>query len=74
MKILIEKSFAKDVNKIKDKKLLQNLSNIITELDDSKSLREISNIKKIKGYKSFFRHLTNGSMPWICSLNSNQNT
>lgn len=55
MKIRIEKSFAKDVNKIKDKKLLQNLSNIITELENSTSLREISHIKKIKGYKTFFR-------------------
>ena len=55
MKIRIEKSFAKDVNKIKDKKLLQNLSNIITELENFKSLREISHIKKIKGYKTFFR-------------------
>lgn len=55
MKILIEKSFTKDVDKIKNEKLLQNLSNIITELENSKSLREISYIKKIKGYKTFFR-------------------
>lgn len=55
MKIRIEKSFAKDVHKIKDKKLLQNLSNIIAELENSTSIREISHIKKIKGYKTFFR-------------------
>jgi len=55
MRILIEKSFAKDVSKINNKKLLQNLSNIITELENSTSLREITHIKKIKGYKSFFR-------------------
>ena len=55
MKINIEKSFSKDVDKIKDKKLLQNLQNIISSFENAKSLKEIPHIKKIKGFKFFYR-------------------
>lgn len=55
MKILIDKSFVKDVDKITDKKILRNLNKLITELESSNSLKELPNVKKIKGYNSFFR-------------------
>lgn len=55
MKILIDKSFVKDVDKITDKKLLRNLNKLIIELESSNSLTELPNVKKIKGYDSFFR-------------------
>jgi mRNA interferase RelE/StbE len=55
MKILIDKSFVKDVDKITDKKLLRNLNKLIIELENSNSLTELPNVKKIKGYDSFFR-------------------
>jgi len=49
MKILIDKSFVKDVDKITDKKLLRNLNKLIIELESSNSLTELPNVKKIKG-------------------------
>ena len=55
MKILIDKSFVKDVDKVTDKKLLRNLNKLIIKLENSNSLIELSNVKKIKGYDSFFR-------------------
>ena len=55
MKVLIDKSFVKDVDKIKDIKLLRHLNKLITELEKCNSLTDISNVKKIKGYDSFFR-------------------
>lgn len=55
MKIFIDKSFAKDVDKITDKKLLRNLKKLITKLESSDSLTELPNVKKIKGYDSFYR-------------------
>lgn len=55
MKILIEKSFVKDIDKIRDKKLLKNLNKLIAELEKAKSIYEIPNIKRIKGYNTFFR-------------------
>ena len=55
MKILVDKSFVKDVDKITDKKLLRNLSKLIIELETAKSLTEFPNVKKITGYNSFFR-------------------
>jgi len=55
MKILIDKSFVKDVDKIRDKKILHNLNKLIIELENSKSFTELPHVKKIKGYDSFFR-------------------
>ena len=55
MKIFIDKSFVKDVDKITDKRLLRNLNKLIIELENSNSLTELPNVKKIKGYDSFFR-------------------
>ena len=55
MKIFIDKSFVKDVDKITDKKLLRNLNKLIIELENSNSLTELPQVKKIKGYDSFYR-------------------
>ena len=55
MKILIDKSLVKDINKITDKKLLRNLNKLIIELENSNSLTKLPNIKKIKGYDTYFR-------------------
>ncbi len=55
MKIFIDKSFVKDVDKITDKKLLRNLKKLIIELENSNSLVDLPNVKKIKGYNSFYR-------------------
>ena len=46
MKILIDKSFVNDVDKIKDVKLLRTLNKIITELEKSDSLAGLPKVKK----------------------------
>lgn len=43
MKILVEKTFLKDIDKIKDKSLLIILQNTITELYEINSQTEIAN-------------------------------
>lgn len=55
MIILIEKTFLKDISKVKDKDVLKNLRSLFSKLELAVSLAEIPNTKKIKGYKTFFR-------------------
>ncbi|MEA5512287.1 type II toxin-antitoxin system mRNA interferase toxin, RelE/StbE family [Crocosphaera sp. UHCC 0190] len=55
MKIKFESKFAKDLKKIKDKKLLLNVKESINECKLADSLSEINNLKKLKGYQTFYR-------------------
>ena len=55
MKVKIEKSFDRDVGKVRDKKLLQDLRDVISIIEDAKSIYEIPHVKKIQGYSSFYR-------------------
>lgn len=55
MKIKIEKSFDKDIDKIGDKKALQKLRDVIFKIENAKNINELVNIKKITGYQSYFR-------------------
>ncbi len=55
MKFRIEKSFDRDVDKIKDKKILKKLRIFISAIEEAASIREILHIKKIEGYDSFYR-------------------
>lgn len=55
MKILFEESFAKDLKKIKDRKILNRLSLIIQEVKDATKIAKIRNLQKLKGYDSHFR-------------------
>ena len=55
MKFRIEKSFDRDVDRIKDKTLLRKLQTFISALENAKTFQEIPHVKKIEGYKSFYR-------------------
>ena len=55
MKFRVEKSFDRDVDRIKNKRLLTNLRKLISSIKDADSVREIPHTKKIDGYKSFYR-------------------
>jgi mRNA interferase RelE/StbE len=55
MKIRIEKSFGRDVDNIKDKKLLQKLRECISKIESTENIRAISRIKKIEGFDAFYR-------------------
>jgi len=55
MKVRIEKSFDHDVDKVKDKKLLQKISFIISGLESAAEVKDIPRVKKIKSFSSFYR-------------------
>jgi len=55
MKFKVEKSFDRDVAKIKDKNLLQKLRSFIFKVENTNNIREIPHVKKNEGYESFYR-------------------
>jgi len=55
VKFRIEKSFERDVDRIKDKRLLRKLRTFISTIGNAATIREIPHIKKIEGYESYYR-------------------
>jgi len=55
VKFRVEKSFDRDVDRIKDKALLRKLRTFIAAIENAETLHGISHIKKIEGYESFYR-------------------
>ncbi|MDJ0658330.1 MAG: type II toxin-antitoxin system mRNA interferase toxin, RelE/StbE family [Crocosphaera sp.] len=55
MNLQFESQFAKDLKNIKDKNLLSKIKNTINQCKTAQNLREIKNLKKLKGYQSFYR-------------------
>ena len=55
MKFRIEKSFDRDVDRIKDKKVLRKLRTFISLIENADTIHEITRIKKIEGYESYYR-------------------
>ncbi len=55
MKILYGKSFLKDIKKIRDQRVSDNLEKIIEEIKKPVDLSMIADIKKLKGHPSAFR-------------------
>ena len=55
MNVRIDKSFEKDIKKIKDKVLLAKIADTIEKVQASTNQEEIKNIKKLKGFQSYYR-------------------
>ena len=55
MKFRVERSFDRDVDKIKDKKLLKKIRSFISTIEEAASISEILHIRKIEGFDSFYR-------------------
>lgn len=55
MKFRIDKSFDRDVDKIKDLKILRKLRSCISKIEKSATINELPHIKKIEGYQNFYR-------------------
>lgn len=51
----IKKSFSKDIDKIRDKKILASILEIIDQIEGSSSMKENKNLKKIEGSKNHYR-------------------
>ena len=50
-----KESFFKDLKSIKDKAILLQVRNFVKEIEKAKTIDQISNVKKLKGHKKFFR-------------------
>ncbi len=55
MLLIIKESFDKDVEKVQNKELLIRLSESIRQIEKANQIKEIPNIKKLKGYKNHYR-------------------
>lgn len=55
MNLLVDKSFEKDTNKIKDKKLLLKVAACMEQIIAAKNSNEIQNLKKLQGFKNHYR-------------------
>ena len=55
MDTYFEASFEKDVKKLKDRAILQVIKEIIVEVKEAKTLRDIANLKKLTGYDTYYR-------------------
>ena len=55
MKFEVEKAFAKDFRKLKNRELAIAISEAILQVSEASSTKEIANLKKLTGYKSAFR-------------------
>jgi mRNA interferase RelE/StbE len=50
-----DKSFYKSVRKLKSSELLENLRDVLKNVEEATSLKEIRGIKKLIGYKVYYR-------------------
>jgi len=55
MIIEFDKSFEKSLEKLKNKSLFTKIEKTIIEFENAKSISELSNIKKLSGYKLYYR-------------------
>ncbi len=55
MRVRIEKSFDRDVDTMRDKKVLRKLRDLISLIENASLIHEIPHGKKIQGYSSFYR-------------------
>jgi len=76
MNLRFEKSFQKDLRKIKDKNMLTRIKAVITESKKANVLSEINGLIKLKGYNTFYRiRLAHPSPPsrWRVSFGTRGN-
>ena len=55
MRTTFRSSFARDLKKIKDRALLQEISSLIHEVEKAEGIQEIDNLKKLPGTTTFYR-------------------
>lgn len=55
MIVKIDKSFQRDIHKIKDQKIKKTLAETIHTVQQAETLSAINNFKKLTGYKDLYR-------------------
>ena len=56
MIVEFDKSFEKSLDKLSDKSLFPKIEKIISTLEAIDSLNDLTNIKKLKGFKDYYRY------------------
>jgi len=79
MKVLFEKSFGRDLKKIKDKRLLKQVQETIDQVEIAASIGDVSNVKKMQGFDAYYRirvgdyrigiEMFEGQVIFVCFLN-----
>ncbi len=79
MKVLFEKSFGRDLKKIKDKRLLKQVQETIDQVESAASISDVSNMKKMQGFDTYYRirvrnyrigiEISEGQVIFVCFLN-----
>jgi mRNA interferase RelE/StbE len=55
MKVKFNRKFLSDIKSIKDKKIKEQIKNVIIQLEEAQNLSLVKNVIKIHGYSSFYR-------------------
>jgi mRNA interferase RelE/StbE len=55
LKVEFKSSFAKDLRKIKERKIKQQVLGIIEQVEKARDLQEITEVKKLQGADNYFR-------------------
>jgi mRNA interferase RelE/StbE len=55
MNLIFKSSFERDIKKVTDKDLIILIENAMRNTEEAGKLQEISNIKKLSGYKTYYR-------------------
>lgn len=55
MIVSFDRSFEKSIDKLKNKQVAGKIMKLIDQLEAASDLKEISNVAKLKGYKSYYR-------------------
>jgi mRNA interferase RelE/StbE len=55
MEVLYNKSFLKIIKKLRDKNLLDKIEKTIIEIENTKNILELSDLKKMVGFETFYR-------------------
>jgi mRNA interferase RelE/StbE len=55
MKVEFKASFLKTLKKIQNNRLKADIANTILSVESADSLKQIDNLKKLKGYKQYYR-------------------
>lgn len=56
MNVLYDSSFLKSIEKLKNPSIKEKVLLFIYDAKQAKSLQDLSSVKKIKGFKTFYRH------------------
>lgn len=55
MRVFFERSFARDLKKIRNRRILKEIGEVISLAEEAESFSELTNLKKLEGYTTYYR-------------------